>query len=68
MTASYPIGGIPKPPSPAGFLWATTIEGTVKAAHPSIFAVDGAGPDFALSAGQVAALAVVLTIRIVEVA
>jgi len=66
MISGYPIGGIPKPPATQGYLWTTTIDGTIKAAHPSIYAVDGLGSDLAMSAGQVATLATTLTIRLTE--
>ncbi len=65
MVAVYPIGGLAKPPSLQGYLWATNIEGTAKSAHPAIFAVDGVGPDIALSDGEVATLAATITVRIV---
>jgi hypothetical protein len=67
MVAAYPIGGIPKPPSADGYLYATNIEGAARDAHPSIFAVDGAGADIALTAGQVATLAATLDVRLVTV-
>lgn len=65
MVSEYEIGGIVKPPSLQGYLYATNIEGTAKAAHPSIFAVDGVGADLPLNAGQVATLAATLTVRLV---
>jgi hypothetical protein len=65
MVAGYDIGGVAKPPSLQGYLYATNIEGTAKGAHPSIFAVDGVGGDLALNAGQVATLATTLTVRLV---
>jgi phage-related baseplate assembly protein len=52
--AQYRIGGIAKPPSAQGYLWASGIEGIVKGAHPSIFAVDGVTADLALAVGAVA--------------
>ena len=67
MTRTYPIGGIKKPPSVQGYLYATTIEGTAKGAHPAIFAVDGVGADLPLADGQVATLATTITVRFVEV-
>lgn len=67
MVAAYPIGGIPKPPSAQGYLYASNIEGTARDAHPAIYAVDGAGADIALTASQVATLAATLDIRLVTV-
>ncbi len=65
MVAAYDIGGVKKTPNPQGFLFATNIEGTAKAAHPAIFAVDGVGSDLPLNAGQVATLASTITVRLV---
>jgi hypothetical protein len=65
--ASYPIGGIPKPPSTQGYLYADGIAGTVKAAHPAIFDVDGTGADIALAIDEVATLTATITVRLVEV-
>ena len=67
MVTNYPIGGIPKPPSSLGYLYASTIDGTVKGSHPSIYAVDGLSPDYFLNVAEVATLAVTLDIRIVDV-
>lgn len=66
MIAKYPIGGVAKPPSTQGYLYATNIEGTAKSAHPSIFAVDGAGADLLLTLGQVVTLAATINVRIVS--
>lgn len=63
--ASYPISGLKKPPSGLGYLYATGVEGAVKAANPAIFAVDGA-TDLALNGGQVAADAVTINVRLVN--
>ncbi len=65
MVSVYSIGGIAKPPSLQGYLWATNIEGTAKAAHPAIFAIDGVGVDLAINAGEVATLAATLTVRLI---
>lgn len=65
MVANYDIGGIVKPPSTQGYLYATNIEGTAKGAHPAIFAIDGVGGDLALDPGEVATLATTLTVRLV---
>ncbi len=69
FVASYPIGGIPKPPlSTKGYLYAEGIAGTAKSAHPSIYAIDGATSDLPLKAGEVATLAAAVDVRIVEAA
>lgn len=65
--ALYPIGGIPKPPDAQGYLYADFLAGVVKSAHASIYDVDGAGADVALSPGQVATLEATVTVRVVEV-
>jgi uncharacterized phage protein gp47/JayE len=65
--STYPIGGIPKPPDTQGYLYASFIEGAAEGAHPSIYDVDGAGSDVALSPGQVATLASTITVNIVDV-
>lgn len=67
MIATYPIGGIAKPPSTQGYLYGDGIAGTIKGAHPAIFDVDGVGADIALAPDQVATLATTITIRIVPV-
>lgn len=67
MVQSYPIGGIPKPPSTQGYLYADNIAGTAKSAHPSIFDVDGVGSNLAINPGQVAVLATTITVSIVDV-
>jgi hypothetical protein len=38
--ASYPIGGLTKPPGTQGYLWASYVEGVAMRADPSIYAVD----------------------------
>lgn len=66
--AVYPIGGIPKPPTQLdGYLYADFIAGVAKAAHPSIYDVDGASPDLPLAPGQVAILSSSVTVRLVDV-
>lgn len=66
--AEYEIGGIPKPPSTQGYLYADFIAGVAKGAHASIFDIDGSGSDLALNPGEVATLAsVVVDVHIVEV-
>jgi len=67
MITAYPIGGIPKPPSTQGYLYADGIAGTCRTAHAAIFDVDGTGADIALAAGEVATLAATLDVRLVEV-
>ena len=68
LSRSYPIGGIAKPPGDLqGYLYATTVEGTAESAHPTIYAVDGAGADLALNTGEVAVMAVTVAVRLVEV-
>lgn len=66
--STYPIGGIAKTPSTQGYLYADYLAGIVYAAHSSIFDVDGTGSDAALSPGQVATMAITVTVRIVDVA
>lgn len=65
LVAAYEIGGLTKPPSAQGYLYATNIEGTAKGANRTIFAIDGVGADLPLNAGQVATLATTLNVRIV---
>lgn len=65
MVTAYPIGGIPKPPATQGYLYDSTIEGTVKGSHPAIYAVDGIASDYAINPGQVATLATTIDVRIV---
>ena len=65
--SEYPIGGIKKPPSTQGYLYASWIEGTAKSADPSIFAVlTASAADLAINMGQVATLTATVTVRIVE--
>jgi hypothetical protein len=63
----YPLGGIAKPPSSQGYVYADFIAGVAKAAHPSIFDVDGQGSDVALTASDVAVFAITANVRLVEV-
>ncbi len=65
--ASYPIGGIPKPPSTQGFLYSDFLSGAVLGAHSSIYDVDGIGDDISLDADEVVTLATTVNVRIVEV-
>lgn len=66
-SATYPVGGIPKPPNTQGYLYADFLAGTAKGAHASIYDVDGAGADIALAPGEVAVLSTTVAVRIVEV-
>ena len=69
FVATYPIGGIAKPPfSNKGYLYAEGIAGTAKSAHASIYAIDGANADLPLKAGEVATLAASVVVRLVEAA
>lgn len=63
--STYPIGGIAKSPATQGYLWSSGLEGVVKSAHDTIFAVDGFGADVALNAGRVATLSTTITMRLV---
>jgi hypothetical protein len=65
--AAYPIGGIPKPPSIQGYLYADYLAGVVLGAHSSIYDVDGTGTDVALNPDEVVTLATTVNVRIVEV-
>lgn len=65
--ATYPIGGIPKPPATQGYLYADFLSGVCKATHTSIFDVDGEGSDVALNPGQVAILTATTEVRLVDV-
>lgn len=65
--SSYPIGGIAKPSTTQGYLYASGITGTVKSAHSAIFAVDGIGSDIAMADGDVATFAATLNIRFEDV-
>ncbi len=64
MAADYPIGGLRKAPSTQGYLFATNIEGTAKAAHPAIYAIDGVGSDLPIDPDGVVTLAAMVTVRI----
>ncbi len=66
LNRSYPIGGIKKD-GPLSYFFADRLEGKVQGAHPAIFDVDGVGADVAMTAGQVAILAVTIdTVHIVD--
>lgn len=65
-TATYPIGGIKKPPSTSGYVYASGIEGVAKGADPAIFAVDGVGGDLLLLPGEVATLTATVAVRLVQ--
>jgi hypothetical protein len=68
MIASYPIGGIAKPTSMQGYLYADNIAGTSRSADNSIFDVDYAGGDLAIPANGVAVFAATVDVRLVAVA
>jgi hypothetical protein len=59
----FPIGGLPKPPSSQGYMYASGIDGVVKGADPLIYAVDGIASDLALSVGQVATVTSTITVQ-----
>ncbi len=65
LVATYPVGGLRKAPATQGYLFASNIEGTAKASHPSIFAIDGVGADLAIDDNGVATLAATVDVRIV---
>lgn len=66
--STYPISGVPKPPSTQGYLYDAELRGWCQAAHPAIFAVDTQTPtDFPLNAGQVAAISATVTVRLVAI-
>lgn len=65
LGSSYDIGGLTKPPSTQGWLYASDIVGAVKGAHASIYAVDGA-TDFPLSAFEVVSIVPTLDVRLVQ--
>lgn len=64
LQSTYPIGGLSKPPSTQGYLFASDLTGAAKAAHAAIFAVDGF-TDIALGSGQVAEITLSVTVRFV---
>lgn len=65
---AYPIGGIKKPPSSQGYLYADAVASAALRAHASIFDVDfDVASDMPLAAGEVASLATTISVRIVEV-
>lgn len=65
LVKNYPIGGIAKPPSTQGYLYADAMKGAAKGAHAAIFDVDGQDTDVALSPGQVAVLTATVDVRLV---
>lgn len=64
----WPIGGIAKTEGGQGYLFADTVKGVVKAAHPAIFDVDGMETDQALGGTQIAGLSISTSVRFVQVA
>jgi uncharacterized phage protein gp47/JayE len=65
--AEYPIGGLAKPPATNKYLFATNVEGIIRAAHPTIYAIDGAGPDQLMTDGQVITLASAIVVNLVDI-
>ena len=65
LSSTYPIGGLTKPPSAQGYLFASDMVGAAKDAHSAIYAVDGF-TDIALAADQVPSVTVAVTVRFVQ--
>jgi hypothetical protein len=65
FVSNYYVGGLPKPPSSQGYLYAEAIDAAATAANPAIFAIDNSEGDLLLNAGEVAALATTLIVRFV---
>lgn len=64
---TYPIGGLKKPPSAVGYLYADAVAGVALRAHAATFDVDfDVVADMALAAGEVASLATTINVRVVE--
>jgi Baseplate J-like protein len=61
--SAYPIGGLARPPSPQGYLFASAVSGVLKGADPLIFDVQGVTSDLALTAGQVVIYTGTITTR-----
>ena len=68
LGATYPVGGLPKPPSSTGYFWADQLKLAASRAHASIFEVDGEGVDVSLHSAKIPVLVVTLDVRIVDVA
>lgn len=67
--ASYPIGGLRKPPSSQGYLYDDSVQAVAKSADPLIFAVDSTGgADLPLSFGQVPIITSTVDVRLVATA
>lgn len=64
--ATFPIGGMHKPPSGQGKLYADWIAAKAIGAHGSIYDIDGAGSDVSLGAGEIALLQVTATVNVVD--
>lgn len=64
--ATFPIGGMHKPPSNVGKLYADWISAKAIGAHASIYDIDGAGSDVTLTAGQIAQLQITATVNVVD--
>jgi hypothetical protein len=65
LVSTYPIGGLTKPPSLSGYLFATDMVGAAKDAHAAIYAVDGF-TDIALASDEVAEVTLAVTVRFVQ--
>lgn len=65
LAKTYPIGGLRKPPSLQGYLFADRMAAAIIGSHPAIYDVDGIGADFALSAGQVPVITAGMTCTLV---
>jgi hypothetical protein len=66
--ALYPIGGLPRPPSTQGYLYASAAAGVLKGADPTIYDVQGITQDEAIAVGQVLVWDGTLTVRTLAVA
>lgn len=65
LNATHPIGGQRKTTS-QGYLFATTLEGEAERAHEAVYAVDGAGADVLMAAGEVVVLTITVIAHIVD--
>lgn len=66
--SAYAVGGLTKPPSAQGYLFAAYVRGIAMAVDPTLYDVDdGGAADTALYAGQVAVDDTTVTVQIVPV-